>query len=257
MDKKKMELYKKYKADIDAGKIDVAEKMEKELLEYAKEYMGDDPSMDMFSSGGGGTFGNNFKNLYIMKGPIKDPDPNAKQSYNVALSNYCDGISADEYTLVANSLAAGPYSRGKKTETGGYWEKLFVSALQHVVLDEAGTDCGTKHYITVTLTPKNISQYMYCYIIEGSKLVELTSDNRDKYLGKKVKMRFSSMCKRPNGKICNCCAGNLFYRVGVKNVGVACSNIASILKNICMKAFHDGTVSTTEIDPMHAFSLKD
>lgn len=257
INKKKAELYKKYKADIDSGKIDVAEKMEKELLAYAKEYMGDDPSMDMFLSGGGGTYENNFKNLYIMKGPIKDPDPNAKQEYNVALSNFCDGVSADEYTLIANSLAAGPYSRGKKTETGGYWEKLFVSALQHLILDEAGSDCGSTHYITVNLTDKNISLYMYNYIIEGSKLVELTSDNKDKYIGRKVKMRFSSMCKRTNGKICNACAGNLFYRIGIKNIGVACSQIASTLKNICMKAFHDGTVSTTEIDPMRAFSLKD
>jgi hypothetical protein len=257
IDKKKRELYKKYKADIDAGKVDVAEKMEKELLAFAEEYMGDDPGMDMFTSGGGGSFENNFKNLYIMKGPIKDPDPNAKQEYNVALSNYCDGISADEYTLIANSLAAGPYSRGKKTETGGYWEKLFVSSLQHVVLDDPGTDCGTDKYITVTLTKKNISLYMYNYIIEGSKLVELTSDNRDKYIDKKVKMRFSSMCKRTSGKICNHCAGNLFYRIGITNIGVATSQIASTLKNICMKAFHDGTVSTTEIDPMHAFSIKD
>lgn len=257
INKKKEELYKKYKKDIDNGKVDVAEKMEKELLVFAKEYMGDDPAMDMFLSGGGGSFNNNFKNLYIMKGPIKDPDPNAKQEYNVALSNFCDGVSAEEYSVIANSLAAGAYSRGKKTETGGYWEKLFVSALQHLILDEAGSDCKTSHYITVDLNDNNIGLHMYNYIIEGSKLTELTSDNVDKYNGKRVKMRFSSMCCRPNGKICNACAGNLFYRLGIKNAGVACSQVASTLKNICMKAFHDGTVSTTEIDPMRAFSLKD
>lgn len=256
INKKKAELYKKYKDDIDAGKIDVAEKMERELLAFAKDYLGDDPALDTFLSGGGGSFENNFKNMYVMKGPIKDPDPNAKQQFNVAMSSFSDGISADEYSIVANSLAAGPYARGKKTETGGYWEKLFVSALQYITLDEPGSDCGTKHYITVELTEKNISDYMYSYIIEGSKLVELTSDNRDKYIGKKVKMRFSSMCKRPNGKICNKCAGNMFHRIGITNIGVACSQIPSTMKLRCMKAFHDSTIKTTEIDPMKAFSLK-
>lgn len=257
INKKKMELYKKYKKDIDSGKADIAEKMEKELLAYAKEYMGDDPAMDMFLSGGGGSYDNNFKNLYIMKGPVRDPDPNAKQEYNVALSNYCDGVSQDEYYLFANSLAAGPYARGKKTEIGGYWEKLAVSALQHIILDEPGTDCGTKHYIEPKLTEDNISLYMYSYVIEGSKLVEITSQNKDKYIGKKVKMRFSSMCSRPNGKLCSKCAGNMFYRIGIKNVGVACSSVFSTMKNKCMKAFHDGTLQMVEIDPMKAFGIRE
>lgn len=257
MNKKKAELYKKYKEDIDAGKIDVAEKMEKEMLAYAAEYMAEDPSMDTLDSGGGGSFKNNFKNMYLMKGPIRNPDPNAKQQYNVALSNFIDGVSADEYSLIANSLAAGPYSRGKKTETGGYWEKLLVSACQYIVLDAPGSDCGTKNYITVELTDKNYGDYMYNYIIVGDHLEELTSDNLNKFIGKTVKMRFSSMCKRTGGKgrICNKCAGNMFYRIGIENIGVAVSQVASTMKLRCMKGFHDSTIKTSEIDPMKAFSM--
>lgn len=258
LNKKKEELYKKYKEDIDAGNAAVAEQMRNELLAYAKEYLDDDPALDSYLSGGGGSFDNNFGNVFCMKGAVADPDPNARKQYNVALSNYSDGVSADEYTLFANALAAGPYARGKKTETGGYWEKLFISSLQYLVLGPKDSDCGTKHYIEVYLTDKNIKDYMYNYIIEGSKLVELTSDNMSKYIGKTVKMRFSSMCKRLDngGMICNKCAGNLFYRLGIKNIGAATSRIPSILKNKCMKAFHDSTVKTVEIDPMKAFGLK-
>lgn len=258
MNKKKQELYQKYKKDIDAGNTAVAEKMEKELLAFAAEYMKDDPSMDTLESGGGGSFGNNFKNMFLMKGAIRDPDPNAKQQYKVALSNFMDGVSADEYSLIANSLAAGPYARGKKTEAGGYWEKLLVSGLQHIVLDEPGTDCGTKNYVVVELTERNVNDWMYSFMIIGDNLVELTSQNMDKYIGKKVKMRFSSMCKRPHGKglICNKCAGNKFYRIGVRNIGVACSQVASTMKLRCMKGFHDSTVKVSTIDPMKAFGLK-
>ena len=75
--------------------------------------------MDMFNSGVGGSFENNYKNMFIMRGTARDPDPD--KGYNIITSNYIDGISADEYQQLANTLAEGPYNRSKKTETGGYW----------------------------------------------------------------------------------------------------------------------------------------
>ena len=248
IDKKKQELYKKYKDQIEKGDEIAANKMEKELLQWAIDYMGDDPSMDMFISGARGSIPNNFKNMFVMKGVIKDPDPNAKQKYNVAMSNYIDGISSDEYALFANSLAAGPYARAKKTENGGYREKLFLRAFQHLTLDPEGSDCGTKRYLEVVLTDSNINEWMYSYIIEGSKLVELTSENKSKYIGKKVKVRFSALCESKTG-ICNKCMGNMYYRLDKKeNVGTSLTQIPSVQKNISMKAFHDSTQSLYEMD---------
>lgn len=246
--RKKEELYKKYKDQIDKGDEVAANKMEKELLDFAVEYMGDDPSMDMFISGARGNIGNNFKNMFVMKGVIKDPDPNAKQKYNVALSNYIDGIKSEEYSLFANSLAAGPYSRAKKTEYGGYLEKLFLRAFQHITLDPPGSDCGTKRYLEIVLTEDNLNLWMYSYIIEGSKLVELNSENKSKYIGKKVKVRFSGLCESKTG-ICNKCMGNLYYRLDKKeNVGTSLTQVPSTLKNISMKAFHDSTQSLYEMN---------
>jgi len=252
---KKNELITKYKDQLDKGDFAIAEKIEKDLIAYTKEVLKDNVGIDSYISGAGGSIGNNFKNIYIMKGAVRDPDPNAKQAFNIVTSNFCDGISADEYSVVANSLAAGPYARAKKTEQGGYWEKLFGAALQSITLDETIEDCGSKGYIEVTLTKKTINMYMYNYIIEGSKLVELTSDNMDSYIGKKVKMRFSIFCKSPNG-ICKTCAGNLFTRRNAKNIGLTCIQIPSTLKNVSMKAFHDSTIKTTEFDPAKAFGLE-
>lgn len=240
VNKKKMELLNKYKDDIEKGNELIADKMEKELLEFAKEYMGEDPSMDMFISGARGSIGNNFKNMFVMKGVIRDPNPNAKQKYKVATSNYIDGISPDEYALFANSLAAGPFARAKKTESGGYREKLFFRALQHITLDPAGSDCGTKRYITVSLNDNNINDFMYSYIIEGEKTIELTSENKDKYNNKTVKLRFSGLCESKTG-ICNKCMGNLYYRLNKINVGTSLDQIQSVQKNIAMSAFHDST----------------
>ena len=257
---KKNQLIKENKEALDNGDVVVVEKIEIELLNYAKELLGDDPSLDVYESGAGGNFENNFKNMYVMKGAIRDPDPNAKKEFNIATSNFIDGFNAKEYTLLANSLAGGPYSRSKKTEIGGHWEKLFGAAFQHVTLDEPGSDCGTDKYVTVTITKKNLAENMYNYIIKpNGELEELTSDNIDKYMNKTVKMRFSIFCKSKTG-ICNKCAGNFFYRRGGRNIGLATIQIPSTIKLRSMKAFHDSTITTKsileDVDTMKAFGLR-
>lgn len=255
INKKKEELMKANKEAIDAGDVMVVDQISKELLDYARELMKDDPAMDMFLSGAGGSFENNFKNMFIMRGSVQDPDP--RKSYNIIMSNYIDGVSKEEYSKLANTLAAGPYSRSKKTELGGYWEKLFLTSLQHVILLEPESDCGTKRYIEVDVTPKNISSIMYSYVInKDGSLTEITSQNKDKFIGKTVKLRFSSMCEAKDG-ICNKCAGNLFYRLGIRNVGASTPQIPSRLKVLSMKLFHDDQLNFTEMDPMKAFCPDD
>ena len=257
--KKKDELKKKYAKELEAGDVVAAEKMEKELLKDATDYIGFDPGMDGFNSGAGGDIGNNFKNMYCMKGAIRNPDPNAKKQYDIAFSNYMDGISADEYATFCMSLSAGPYARANNTAVGGYWEKLFISAFQHLSVAEEGTDCGTKRTIKVLLTPDNVDDWMYNWMVIGTgNLVELTSQNMEKYFGKEVRFRFSSLCeyKKKTGCFCSKCAGNIWYKQGLKHTGSLVDIIPSTLKNKNMKAFHDSTVSTTEMDPMKVFNCK-
>lgn len=255
INKKKAELIKANQEAFDKGDVKIVDQVSKELLEYARELMKDDPAMDMFLSGAGGSFENNFKNMFIMRGSVQDPDP--RKSYNIITSNYIDGVSKEEYSKLANTLAAGPYSRSKKTELGGYWEKLFLTAFQHIVLLEPGSDCGTKRYITLKVTDKNIGSIMYCYVINNDgSLEEITSKNKSKFIGKTVRLRFSSMCEAKNG-ICNKCAGNLFYRLGIRNVGASTPQIPSRLKVLSMKLFHDDQLNFTEMDPMSAFCPDD
>jgi hypothetical protein len=256
INKRKKELAKKYAKEIEAGDAVVAEQIEKELLRFARDYLKDDPSMDLFTSGARSSFDNHFKNMYIMRGAVRNPDPLADKQYNIVLSNFVDGISKEDYPIIANSLAAGPYSRAKKTEVGGYWEKLFVSAYQHLKLDPPGSDCGTTDTIEVLLTEKNCQSWMYCYIRENNgTLIQLNSKNLDKYIGKTVKFRFSSLCESKTG-FCNKCAGDLFYKLNIMNIGVSMAKIPSTLKNLNMKAFHDNNVKTVSIDIEKVFSLK-
>jgi hypothetical protein len=246
---KKKELLAKYKKDIEAGHDDVVPQIEKELIEYAKSLLQDDGSLDVFDNGESADYSNNFKNMFVMKGLVKR---NGAEGYNTITSDYMRGISKDEYVMFADSLAAGPYSRARKTATGGHWEKLF-RIFEHVTLDEPGTDCHTKRTIEVELTDEMIGYLMYSYIVEGSKLIELTSENVDKYRGKTVKLRFTSLCESKTGKICSKCAGNKFYRLGIRNIGSAVPQVGSKIKNINMKAFHDSQVVFQDMDVMKAF----
>ena len=255
IDKLKQKLLKENKEAIENADPVVVEKIEQELIAYGKELLKDDPAMDMYLSGAQGNFNNHFKNLFAIKGCIQNPDPYAKKKYNVITSCYMDGVKPEEYANLANSLANGPYSRSNKTAIGGYWENLFISAFQHLILGPAESDCGTTRTITVSLTDDNFDVWKYNYIKEGDKLTELTYHNKDKYIGKKVKFRYSSLCESKNG-ICSKCAGNMFYRLGIKNVGVMTAQLPAKLKLTFMKAFHDSTIVTTEMDAMKAFGLK-
>lgn len=255
--KKKDELCKKYAKEIENGDIVTINKIEKELLDYASEYLGDDPALDSFKSGSA-VYENNFKNMFVIKGPVLNPDPNAKKKYDIVTSNYIDGIKKEDYAVMANALTAGPYSRGRKTQIGGWWEKLFGRAFQDVYVDEAGSDCGSTQYITVTLDKDNMKGLMYSYIVTSSgNLVELNSDNMDKYMNKTVKMRSTLFCKsKKPGCYCNKCAGNQFIYLNRHNAGSLTASVASSIKLISMKSFHDANVKLSEMDPMKAFGLK-
>ena len=250
----KNRLIKEHRRELESGNTLVADQIEKELIDYAMKTLGDDPAMDIILSQARTTM-NNFKNLFIWKGVTRNPDPNAKNEYRVATSNYMDGIKPEEYSLYSNSGIEGAYSRGKKTEDGGYLENLATRAYQDIILDEPGTDCGTSRCIEVVLDKSNYVKYIYNNIIgRNGKLIELTSQNASEFFGKKVKMRMAYLCK--NEKPCAACAGNFFYRLGKRNVGLMEMQVFSIFKNKSMKAFHDSTVGLTEIDTMKAFGLK-
>lgn len=252
INKKKNELLKQYKTEIEAGDAAIAEKIEKELLDFAKDYLKDDPYYDTIEAGVGADLGNNFKNMYVMRGAVANPDPTAKKKYDIVSGNFMDGIQADDYKVMAGAGVQGAYSRGKKTQDGGYMEQLFLYGYQHLHLDPKGSDCGTKRFITVFLDEDNIDKYMYSYIIRSNGSLErLDTKTRDKYINKTVNMRFSSKCQSKTG-FCNMCAGDLLYTI-TDNIGAVMSKIPDTLKNTMMKSFHSLLIKTRKFDANRAF----
>ena len=228
----KAKLLKKYEKEVKAKDPYVIIKIQNELLKMAEDELKDDPSMDIYRSGAKEKLSNDFKNMYIMKGLTKNPDPT--KGYNVITSSYMTGI---------------------KTGLGGYWEKLALPAYQHIKMLPKGSDCHTKRHIKIKLTNDNYDKYIYSFAKVGSKYVELTSENKSDFIGKEVQLRFSSLCEAKDG-ICNMCGGNAFYRLGITNIGAAIPQVPAKLKLISMKAFHDSQVVMETMDPMKAFGFE-
>ena len=244
--KRKEELFDQYKTEINKGDINAVNTIEGELLKMAKNKIEslDDPAYDNYKCGIF-KFPVAYKKSSIMVGAISDPKDG---HLHILKSDYVDGISKDEYDKTAQLTVIGGYSRGVSTQKYGYETKKYNASLQNVSIntEEEQIDCGTKHYLTITI-PKNLkSMFLYRYVIDGSKLVELLPENIDNYVDKEVKLRSPMFCK--GDTICQHCAGTLFKRMDLKDCGLIVSNMTGNLLNLSMKKMHDSTVKINKIN---------
>lgn len=242
--KRKQELLKEYKDDIENGNAAIAgAKIEAELLDLAKEELKDDPAMDLYRSGSRGKFGNHYKNFSIMRGPVKD---NSTGRFRLAESNYVEGIKKEEYSMFGDMIVEGAYNRAVGTRTGGYQTKRIFAAFQTVSLDKPGSNCGTTKTLSVRLDKGNYKLYLFRYIVEGGKLKLLTNDNIKSYIGKTVNLRSPQFCTSQN--LCSKCGGELYYKLGITNIGLTASKIGGSMLNLCLKSSHDVTLKIDTFD---------
>ena len=241
--KRKEELFKQYEEELKNGDVITAVKIENELTELAKSELEGDPGMDLYNSGARGKFGNNYKNMSVIKGPVFNPSTG---KWDMVDTNLVTGINKNDIPVYGNSVVMGAYPKAVGTQKSGYSAKQLVAAFQGVVLDEPGSDCGTKGYLEIVLTPSMKQGLLYRYIIEGNKLVLMDDDNIDKYIGRKIKMRSPMYCI--GDKLCSKCAGQMYEKLGIKNIGLTTSKAATTLLNMGMKQFHDSTQSIVKLD---------
>jgi len=233
------ELFKEYEKEIQAGDVIAGAKIEQELVKMAQAHLQTLPEWDNFASDAKLNFDNNYKTMMLMKGPILNTSTG---DWEIATSNYDDGIRKEEYPLFADSAVYGTFQRAKGVAMGGYAIKKIIATLQDVETADKDSDCGTKDYLTTFIDPYFKSELMYMYIVEGSKLVLLTPKNFDQYKGKTVQMRSPMYCKHAVPLVCNKCMGEQPYQKDLKMVGLAAGKIGSTLRVKKLKAFHNKKV---------------
>jgi hypothetical protein len=242
--KLKEKLMNEHKEAIANADLAVIADIENQLIALSKEKTKDVPGRMIYDSGSRGSFGNNYKNSVLMRGGIKNfKDPS---TFDCSMNSLCDGISKEDFDKFSNILTAGVYARAKNTEIGGYMVKQARSAYQHLMLDEPGSDCGSTKYIQIDINKSNIKYFILRYALTNKGLLLIEDSNKDLIMNKKIKFRSPMYCK--NEKICSKCAGELYYRMGVMNVGELCDRIASTIMQKSMKAFHDSSIKMSKVD---------
>ena len=242
--KRRDELFEQYSEEIKKGDRNIADLIEKELVGLAKKILKDkgNEAYDFFLSGEF-DFGNNYKKTSIFAGALENP---YTKKLNILKSNYIDGISKDEFHHFANLTIIGGYSRNVETQKGGYETKKINNATQVITLGEEKSDCGSTQYLKVQIPASMKNMFMNRWILDNGRLVLLGDSNIGNYVGKEVMMRSPMLCK--SEEICSKCAGESFYKLGMKNAGLLTTTMSGNLMNMSMKKFHNTSLKFSKIN---------
>lgn len=213
--------------------------VESVMIKKASEIMDAEKSTGkiVYDSGANGSISANYKLTALARGVVTASDnPN---KFTINKSNLSDGVSKEEVVTAGDIAVQGSIGRAVATRQGGYLVKQFHAAFQSVVLDAIGTDCKTPYTLDIKIDG-SFKDYIYRYVSVGGKNVLIERGDKDKYVGKVVKLRSPFYCQ--STKICNVCAGDMLYKLGIRNIGLSSAGVGSTLLNGAMKAFHTMSV---------------
>ena len=105
---KKKELLKKYKKELEANDEKAAEQIEKTLIKDVKELLKNDVGLDLYISGARGSMDNNYKNINLMRGAVKNLQTGG---YDIVTNSLMDGLDKKDIASHANKILYGAYFR--------------------------------------------------------------------------------------------------------------------------------------------------
>lgn len=106
--KRRNELLKEHEQDIKNGDIVEITKIENELTALAKKELAGDPGMNLYNSGARAKFGNSYKNMNIMKGPVYNAETG---KYDVITSNLMEGLDRKSIPAMASAIVQGAFPK--------------------------------------------------------------------------------------------------------------------------------------------------
>lgn len=238
VNKRKQELFKEYADELHSDnpvvQILASNKIEKELMAMVRDNLKDDTGYDMYRSGDG-NLDNNYKTINVMRGAVYN---NASKKYDVVENSLMNGVTKYDIPAFANSVVAGAYPSAVGTAEAGYSAKMILALLQSEHIDpDPNSDCGTESTIPLTITNSNKAYVLYRYIKNGKNKTLTTLDNIDSFVGKTVDLYSPQCCK--HDAICAKCAGQVYHKLGITNVGLVATIITQSLLNFKLKSKHD------------------
>ena len=245
--KKKEEIFNKYRKEIDKGDIVAFEKAEKETIAYAKELFKDDEMIDLYESGSKPSWNNDFKAIRVSVGAT--PSPSGEVT--LVESSLNDGITNKDMMPVTQMQIMGAAARALATADAGYLVKKLMALLQSVKGYKG--DCKTTKYWRTTR--KDPQELLYRYVMVGGKPILVTKSNVNEFVNKEVDLRSPLFCHHKEG-LCSTCLGELSFVMHQKdiiNIGIDTVYIGNILLNLYMKKTHDMKKQMIDIGDLNSY----
>lgn len=153
--------------------------------------------------------------------------------------NYLDGLkNITEYTL--ESLSAKKSSFYNKyslpiTEYFGRRQHILLAALEHLYPG----DCGSTITLPLQITERMRNAVLFKNVVDGSKIVTLTEDNVDEYVGQMVNFRTPIGCRHRDG-VCTVCGGKLLSNVTPNtHIGIfSAIQVTSVITQVILSNKH-------------------
>jgi hypothetical protein len=251
--KRRDELFEENHEKIEQGDLRTASKIEKELIALAKtQIMSDDNGSMLLQVGFKKPSMDQIKETTIMRGALESRDNDG--TFIISKASLAEGIPWNEYPEYVNLAVTGIFQRAVSTARGGYSSKQIAAATQALTFGPKDSDCKTP--FTLSIVVDNDRDLYLRYIEEGGKLVLLTYETIQKYIGKTVKLRSPMYCKYDANAVCEVCGGTYFRQMEIKEPGTTANRIGTNLMQLSMKAFHNSSVVTKEIDPNKFIKLR-
>ena len=218
----------------------VFKKLEDKLLEYDKNYLKKDPAYGKMITKK--ILNTSRKILYGVHGI----GLNLKGKSKPVFSSLSEGMKKDREELSAyfNDLRGGSFGRGDETKDAGFMTKFLIRATADIVINKE--DCGTKLYLSETITSDNEKEFINKYIIDKDKLVLLDKNIVKSYINKTVKLRDSMFCKSETG-VCIYCIGRN-YEDFTDNIPLLATSLGGAFLNAKLKKFHSSELKVTQLD---------
>lgn len=227
---------------------DVA-KLEDELSAMMKDKISTDTSATLWDSGAKVKVDDQLKIITSIVGPVYNPETG---SYDVIKSNYMEGFAKEDIYKMGNMQVSASYPKSVGTADSGYITKQVYSSLGATSVDEDGTDCHTKAYLTLVYYDYNWQDLVgQNVMISDSQYVTVTEENYQQFINRPVKVR-SPMCCTAE-KCCSVCTGRRPYQMDMRNIGVTFATAPNTLVNAGMKKFHTSRVRLKEVNVHNLF----
>ena len=241
INKLKKELFEKYKGQL-TDPI-VSYKIKEALVNYDKEWLGDDSSTSLYNGVGKKAYDVQRNKMYLAVGGIEAFGKDIS-SYEFIEGSLIDGWDKKEMPIIFNDIRKGSFDRSTSTAMGGALTNFVLRVFQDTEIVEK--DCKAKKGLKFVLTKELSSKFIGRYIIHPTEDICITEDNVSKYIDKQILIRSPMYCKSKTG-YCEKCAGKLFTSLDLKAISMEIVDITSTFVTQALKSMHGTAISIDTI----------